>query len=239
MAAEAVELKNSQGYRPADPYGAGKRVGDMEHRENEVLLKDQYGDLLVTYKHQEGAVAYRISQQALARLSILEDLVVDARAEIMKSLEDGVREETGELVINRSAARASVAARLVVTRGKQQQFASVREGRAPRKLVLANREMRTLKAWQTGAVDVERAALVIEKLIKRTRIVLLRDCRVMQNEEQWDDLPAFIRKDLAYRWHVLRIRALLKLHRLGLLDGRSWIDKIAWDLSLSFKRRNL
>lgn len=191
--------------------------------DKEVLMRNGSGDLLITYKHKDGVLAYRISQHALARLEVLEQLVVDARAEILQNLNAGIREETGELAINREVSiAAAVANRVVVAR--------TRAGKLPREFVLSSREMRLLR----DSSDPSQRNRVIAKLIRRTAVVLRRECGLISRTHKWTDLPTLLLRETLHARLSLKLRFLITADSLG-FDTRQAIVVTAGQLATSFR----
>jgi hypothetical protein len=187
------------------------------------------GSVVLVYKDKEGVVGLRIAQSHLERVHDLECLAASAREELLEYIEQGLTEETGELVLDRSS---SSVAKIVIRRP-----ARAREGRPVRRFVLSSRERLLLRDWKLGEnVPSHRVERTIARLLKRSWVTLRRECCLIRKEKAWDELPQMLRRERTYYWGALKLRSLLLLHKLKLIDGRSQIVETAGNMFVDFQR---
>ena len=190
----------------------------MGNHDKEVLVSEH---ILVTYRHKDGVLAYRIPQQELERLQKLEHLVVVAREEIQQRIELGFKEETGELVVDRGAFERQEELRRRLVRPSR-----AREGKSPRVFVLSSRERFYVQAWVRGDVEgSDRALKILQKLQKRTWCILRRECQAMSVQRSWSDTWSLFHRERIY-WKDRAILAFfIGLHKMG-IDERVRIGEI-------------
>lgn len=198
--------------------------------DRETGVRRKTGSVVLVYKDREGVVGLRISQSHLERVHDLECLAASAREELLEYIEQGLTEETGELVLDRTS--GSPTKSIVIRRPSR-----AREGKPVRRFVLSSRERLLLRDWKQG-VDVSSDMIdrTISRLLKRSWVTLRRECSLLRKEKAWNDLPKMLQRESVYYWGAFRLRSLLFLHRLNILDGRGRIVEVAGSMFVDFQR---